>query len=84
MSEQNEATAPEPRMVDIDSVNVLGLAELAQRWGISKQRVDEVVTKRLPPWKRLSCGRLWLEPDIRRFEATWTRRTGVHIGKEED
>lgn len=69
----------EPVLYDLATVQVLGLSELAKRWGVSKQRVDEITSARCPHWRKLDCGRIWLMHEVEAFEETWTRKTGVHI-----
>lgn len=78
MRNKQEET-PEPVLYDLSEVQVLGLKELAKRWGVSKQRVDEITAQRIPHWRKLDCGRIWLLHEVEEFERTWTRRTGVHI-----
>lgn len=68
-----------PVLVDLATMDVLGLSELSKRWNISKQRVDEITAARCPHWRKLDCGRIWLLRDIEEFEKKWQRRTGVHV-----
>lgn len=74
-------TTPEQevRLADLNTLEIIGLNELSQRWGISKQRVSEITNERCPYWRKLDCGRVWLMDDIRKFERTWKRKTGVHV-----
>ena len=67
-----------PDVRDLSTVEVIGLAELAERWGVTKQRVDEI-TRRVPHRWKLNCGRIWLVHEIEAFEKTWTRAAGVHV-----
>lgn len=76
------AEEAEPVLYDLDEVQVLGLSELAKRWKVSKQRVDEITAKRCPHWRKVDCGRIWLLHKIEEFEATWTRKTGVHLDQK--
>lgn len=64
--------------------DILGLAELALRWHVTKQRVAELTEKRLPHWKKLACGRIWLLSEVEKFEETWTRRSGIHITPKDE
>jgi hypothetical protein len=64
--------------------DVLGLAELAERWHVTKQRVAELTDRRLPPWRRLKCGRIWLLSEVQEFEKTWTRLSGIHVTSKGD
>lgn len=62
------------------TMQVFGLTELASRWSVSKQRADEIATKRLgEPWRTLRMGRIWSEKQVTDFEAGWVRKTGRHI-----
>lgn len=81
MKEKDQKEAA-PRMVDTDTVEVLGLVELAERWRVTRQRVNQIASsERLPFWRELRCGRIWLLSDVEAFEKGWTRRTGVHVKK---
>ena len=66
-------------LVDLATVDILGLSELSKRWQISKKRVDEITSARCPHWKKLDCGRIWLLSDVEEFEKKWQRLTGVHV-----
>lgn len=78
--DENTTDTPtkKPDIRDLNTVEVLGLSELSKRWGVTKQRVDEI-TKRVPHRWKLDCGRIWLKHDIEEFEKTWTRTAGVHL-----
>lgn len=76
MNTDVEPGRPSPALGDDD---ILGLSELAARWNVTKQRVDELTEKRLPCWRRLKCGRIWRLSDVQRFEETWTRVSGIHV-----
>lgn len=58
--------------------NVLGVSELAQLLGVSRQRVSELARRsHFPkPFAELAAGPIWLEPTIRRFVSEWERRPG--------
>lgn len=63
----------------LKNLKVLGIAELATRWKVTKQRADQLANKSLPePWRRPAMGRLWTEQQIEDFEKTWKRKTGIH------
>lgn len=72
-------TETEPRLLDVNDLQILGLSELSKRWKISKQRVSEITEARCPHWRKLDCGRVWLLPDILAFEKKWQRTTGIHV-----
>lgn len=78
MEEERECEV-EPTLVDLAAVEIIGVSELARRWGVTKQRVSEITAKRIPYWRKLDCGRIWLLNDVIEFEKTWTRQTGVHV-----
>jgi uncharacterized small protein (DUF1192 family) len=64
----------------LDNLVVFGVAELSERWGVSKQRVDEIASTRLgKPWRRLAMGRIWHKKQITEFEKTWVRKSGRHV-----
>lgn len=66
----------------LESMEVLGVAELANRWGVKKQRADQIATKYLPkPWRHLAMGRTWTEFQVKEFERTWKRKSGIHVDK---
>lgn len=48
-----------------------GVAELAKRWGVTKQAVSKA-TRRMPEPANLSCGRVWTLDQVLEFE----QRTG--------
>lgn len=61
-----------------------GVSELAARWGVSRQRADQIVTKqvarsRLGPPAELKCGRVWTADQILKFEQHWVRESGKRI-----
>lgn len=72
-------TVKEPKLLDVNDLQILGLSELSKRWKISKQRVSEITEARCPHWRKLDCGRIWLLPDILEFEKKWQRLTGIHV-----
>lgn len=55
-----------------------GVAELAERLGVSKQRIVTLSKSRgFPaPVANLHSGPVWRLEDVARFESTWTRRSG--------
>lgn len=64
----------------MDSLVVFGIAELAERWDIKKQRADQIASRYLPPpWRHLKMGRLWSESQVREFESRWARKSGIHV-----
>lgn len=89
MDDQQVRRSPTEQFEDIiqqriteamDSLRVFGVAELAERWGVKKQRADQIASKYLPaPWRTLKMGRTWTEFQVREFEQNWVRKTGVHI-----
>jgi hypothetical protein len=76
MTDQQHAQKDRPTT---DTLTLYGISELAERWGVSKQRADEIATKRLPAPIKLMMGRIWTEPQVQNFEKTWVRKTGRHI-----
>lgn len=58
--------------------NVLGVSELSQLLGVSRQRASELARSRhFPkPFAALAAGPVWLEPSISRFVREWERRPG--------
>jgi predicted DNA-binding transcriptional regulator AlpA len=56
-------------------LNLVGIAEIAQLIGVSRQRVDQL-SRRDPdfpePVAELHAGRIWLRQDV----LHWARRTG--------
>lgn len=64
----------------LNTLGVFGISELAERWGVSKQRADEIASQRLgPPWRTLKMGRIWNKKQVSAFEKTWVRKSGHHI-----
>ncbi len=57
---------------------LVGVAEIAQRLGVSRQRVSELAgTDQFPePIARLAAGPIWAEPTLLRFVEQWERRPG--------
>lgn len=50
-------------------VQMLGSSELAERWGITRQRVYQIAENpRLGRPKQLACGRVWLLSQVVAFE----------------
>lgn len=62
-----------------DDLKLYGISELADRWKVSKQRADEIASKRLPQPLTLKMGRIWTELQVENFERGWVRKTGRHI-----
>lgn len=89
MEDQHVRRSPTEQFEDIiqqritdtlESMQVYGVAELAERWGVKKQRADQIATKYLAePWRSPKMGRLWTEFQVQEFERDWARQTGVHI-----
>lgn len=57
---------------------LMGLADIAELLGVSRQRARELAdTAAFPdPVQRLRSGPLFIADEVRRFHATWTRRSG--------
>lgn len=57
---------------------VLGIAELADRLGVSKQRASQIArSSKFPkPYAELAAGPVWLEPNVLRFIEEWDRQPG--------
>jgi predicted DNA-binding transcriptional regulator AlpA len=56
-------------------LDLVGVTEIAEMLGVSRQRVDQIVRSdgRFPkPVAELHAGRIWLRTDV----AAWARRTG--------
>lgn len=58
--------------------NLLGVAEVAQLLGVSRQRVSQLARSRAfpPPLMALASGPVWTEPSIRRHLDQWDRSPG--------
>lgn len=64
----------------VESLEVYGVAELADRWGVTKQRVDQIASKWMGnPWRRMKMGRVWTLAQVQAFEEQWARKTGIHV-----
>jgi hypothetical protein len=64
----------------LNTIAIFGIAELAERWKVSKQRADEIASTRLgEPWRVLAMGRIWNKKQVSAFERTWVRKSGQHI-----
>lgn len=51
--------------------DVLGIAELTRRWGITRERIWQLVrAEKIPPGQLLDSGRVWARADIEAYEAT--------------
>lgn len=57
---------------------LLGVAEVAELLGVTKQRASALaMSKSFPrPIAELKAGPIWAEPMVRRFVAEWPRRSG--------
>lgn len=57
---------------------VLGVAELADRLGVSRQRASQIArTDNFPkPYAELASGPVWFDPNVRRFVNQWDRKPG--------
>ena len=66
-------TSEEKRRVQAVTPDLMGVAEVAQFLGVSKQRVTQLAkTKDFPaPARELSATRIWLGPEIERFGRGW-------------
>jgi hypothetical protein len=56
----------------------LGIAELAERLHVSRQRASQIAKSQQfpPPVARLRSGPIWVEPAVERFIARWIRQPG--------
>lgn len=66
------------------SPELYGVAELAARWKVSRQRASEITFNavergRLGPPAELKCGRVWTHRQIHEFETKWPRESGRHL-----
>lgn len=66
--------------MEAHELELYGIAELAARWSVTKQAASKFARRMTAP-KVLACGRIWTGDQVRAFEKTWTRKTGVHVGK---
>lgn len=67
------------RSLDVPNIPaVIGVTELADMLGVSRQRASELArVDRFPkPFVELASGPVWLEPNVKDFVATWERRPG--------
>jgi len=57
---------------------LMGVAEVARRLGVSRQRVSELARRKgFPaPVAKLAAGPVWLESSVARFASEWTRKPG--------
>jgi hypothetical protein len=57
---------------------LLGVAELAERLGVTRQRASDLArASSFPrPITTLASGPVWAEPTVTRYIGTWTRRPG--------
>jgi hypothetical protein len=57
---------------------LLGIGEIAELLGVSRQRASTLQTSAAfpAPVARLKSGPIWTEPSVRNFAATWERRGG--------
>ena len=57
---------------------VVGIAEIAERLGVSKQRASQVArTAAFPkPYAELASGPVWFLPNVKRFIEEWERKPG--------
>ena len=55
---------------------VLGISEIGEQLGVSRQRASQIARRRdFPrPYAVLACGPVWLEPNVRRFVDNWDRK----------
>ncbi len=58
--------------------NLLGVGELANLLGVSKQRASELARSSgfARPFAELASGPVWLEPNVQRFIRDWERKPG--------
>lgn len=54
----------------------VGLSEIAERLGVSKQRVGELRPRLPKPVTELRSGPIWQWPAIERFVKSWARKPG--------
>jgi hypothetical protein len=75
-----EVTTPErlERELERDDEELLGVSEIAELLGVSRQRVSEL--RRRPgfpaPLAELAAGPVWKRTQLERFVARWPRRPG--------
>ena len=65
--------------VCVVELELLGVHEIAEMLGVSRQRVNELARSSLgfpKPVARLAAGRIWLKEDVEKWAATWERRSG--------
>ena len=57
---------------------VVGIAEIAEQLGVSKQRVSTLAkSEQFPkPYAELASGPVWFAPNVRHFVETWDRKPG--------
>jgi hypothetical protein len=76
-----EATADDEftRRLELPTLlELVGIAEVALMFGVSRQRASELANQRNfpPPVVKLAAGPVWTAPMIRAFAESWTRRPG--------
>jgi hypothetical protein len=53
--------------MDEQELRLYGVAELAERWGVTKQRASELASRMDEPF-RLACGRIWTNWQVLAYE----------------
>ena len=76
-----EIMTPEELAREVDEPNfprLVGVAEIAELLGVSKQRVSELRREEWfpPPLRELAAGPVWTHDSIKRFVKTWPRKPG--------
>lgn len=66
------------RLQESNTPEIVGVAEVAGRLGVSKQRVSELARSQdfPPPIAMLAAGPVWLQSSIVQFVSQWDRRGG--------
>jgi hypothetical protein len=59
--------------MEATELDLYGVAELARRWGISKQGAAKLAKQMTEP-KRLSCGPIWTGDQVAAYEKKHPRR----------
>jgi len=60
---------------------LVGVTEIAEALGVSKQRVSELSQQDVfpRPVSRLAAGAVWLASSVRRFQEVWPRKPGRSV-----
>lgn len=73
-----EAAEADRRLEERNFPELLGIGEIAELLGVTRQRASTLQTSAgFPdPVARLKSGPVWTEPSVRNFAATWQRKGG--------